>query len=100
VKGTGEFSMKRDTDPEWRALEFKIISWDERIRSRERDLQLLDDRLRELERGLGVLRRRLALGTGAIPLPQPHGEAYEASEASHASDASDASEALSPSTTA
>ena len=77
--------MKRDSDPAWRALELKIISWDERVRSRERDLQLLDDRLRELERGLGVLRRRLALGTGVIAVLQPRDEAGEASEAREAS---------------
>lgn len=59
--------MKRVLDPEWRALEVKILAWDERIRTREREIQLLDERLRELEQRMGVLRRRLALGTGVMP---------------------------------
>jgi chromosome segregation ATPase len=59
--------MKRVLDPEWRELEVKILAWDERIRTREREIQQLDERLRDLEQRMGVLRRRLALGTGVMP---------------------------------
>jgi len=58
--------MMRLSDPEWLALERKILAWDERIRARERDIQALHDRLRELEQRLGVIKRRLALGTGVM----------------------------------
>ena len=64
--------MKNITDPEWKALELRIIAWDERIRHREHEIKLLDDRLRELEQRLGALRRRLAFGTGAmVPISEP-----------------------------
>lgn len=64
--------MNRSSDPEWRALQAKIIAWDERIRTREREIQLLDERLRELEERLGALRRRLAIGTGVMSsVPDP-----------------------------
>lgn len=64
--------MKRASDPEWQALEQKIIAWDDRIRSREREIQALDARLRELENQLGALKRRLALGTGVVPMSAEH----------------------------
>ena len=54
------------SDPEWRVLEVKILAWDERVRSRERDIHQLDERLRDLEQRMGVLKRRLALGTGVM----------------------------------
>jgi predicted nucleic acid-binding Zn-ribbon protein len=58
--------MNRVSDPEWRALEVRILAWNERIRSRERELHRLDERLRELEQQLGALKRRLAAGTGVM----------------------------------
>ena len=58
--------MTQSSDPGWRSLEAKIIAWDEKIRSREREIQQLDERLRDLEMQLGVLKRRLAVGTGVI----------------------------------
>jgi predicted nucleic acid-binding Zn-ribbon protein len=66
--------MNRVSDPDWKSLENKIIVWDERLRTREREIQALDVRLRELEERLGALKRRLAQGTGRIavpPVPQP-----------------------------
>lgn len=58
--------MNRASDPDWKSLENKIIVWDERLRTREREIQALDARLRELEERLGQLKRRLAQGTGRI----------------------------------
>ncbi len=58
--------MNRVSDPEWGALEEKILAWDERIRSREQKIKVLDERLRDLEQQLGALKRRLALGTGVM----------------------------------
>jgi chromosome segregation ATPase len=52
----------------------KILAWDERIRSREREIQQLDERLRDLEQRLGALKRRLALGTGVMASVQPPAE--------------------------
>ncbi|HWO20313.1 MAG TPA: hypothetical protein VNO30_16200 [Kofleriaceae bacterium] len=62
--------MTRASDTDWKSLESKIIVWDERLRTREREIQALDVRLRELEERLGQLRRRLAQGTGRIEMPQ------------------------------
>ncbi len=65
--------MHRVSDPEWRALENKIIAWDERVRTREREIQQLDERLRELEERMGALKRRLAVGTGVMAsVPEPN----------------------------
>lgn len=61
--------MNRASDPDWKSLENKIIVWDERLRTREREIQALDARLRELEERLGQLKRRLAQGTGRIAMP-------------------------------
>jgi prefoldin subunit 5 len=47
-------------------LESKIAGWDERIRRREHKIQVLDEQLRELQEQIGVLRRRLAIGTGVM----------------------------------
>jgi len=66
--------MSRITDPEWRALEDRILAWNERIRSRELELRRLDERLRELEQQLGVLKRRLAAGTGVMASMTEPGE--------------------------
>jgi predicted nucleic acid-binding Zn-ribbon protein len=64
--------MKQVSDPEWRALEVKILAWDERIRTREREIHQLDERLRELEQRMGQLKRRLAVGTGVMAaVPEP-----------------------------
>jgi predicted nucleic acid-binding Zn-ribbon protein len=60
--------MNRASDPEWSALEGRIIAWDERIRSREQKIKILDERLRDLEQQLGALKRRLANGTGVMPV--------------------------------
>jgi hypothetical protein len=60
--------MKRVSDPEWQSLQKKAISWDERVRLRELELQTLQERLREVEQQLGALKRRLAVGTGPVPL--------------------------------
>jgi hypothetical protein len=63
-------------DPQWQALEERILAWDERIRNRERAMQVLDERMRDLQQQLTVLRRRLALGTGVMqsmkPAPEPN----------------------------
>lgn len=61
--------MNSASDPNWKSLENKIIVWDERLRTREREIQALDVRLRELEERLGQLKRRLAQGTGRIVMP-------------------------------
>lgn len=63
--------MNRVSDPEWGALEARFLAWDERIRSREQKIKLLDERLRDLEKGLGALKRRLALGTGVMASVEP-----------------------------
>jgi hypothetical protein len=60
--------MNRVVDPEWQTLEKRAISWDERVRLRELELQTLHERLREVEQQLGALKRRLAVGTGPVPL--------------------------------
>ena len=70
--------MNRVSDPNWKSLEEKIIVWDERLRSREREIQALDVRLRELEERLGQLKRRLAQGTGRIEIPQQQADAGSA----------------------
>ena len=48
------------------------VTWEERLRAREREVHTLDERFRELEQRLRSLKARLALGTGVMQaLPDP-----------------------------
>jgi hypothetical protein len=61
-----EAVMSGPNDPDWNAIELKIILWEERLRAREREIQGLDERFRELEQRLRAFKAKLALGTGVM----------------------------------
>lgn len=64
--------MSGPNNPNWNAIELKILLWEDRVRARERDIQSLDVRFRELEQRLRALKARLALGTGVMDaVPDP-----------------------------
>lgn len=64
--------MSGPNNPNWNAIELKILLWEDRLRARERDIQSLDVRFRELEQRLRALKARLALGTGVMAaVPDP-----------------------------
>jgi hypothetical protein len=74
--------MSGPNNPNWNAIELKILLWEDRLRARERDIQSLDVRFRELEQRLRALKARLALGTGVMAaVPDPDEAAAAASAA-------------------